>query len=217
MLHPATELRYINDNIGYGVFAKTFIPQGTFLWVLDELDKILSPDMVRNLPELLRNCVEKYAYVDSQGDYVLCWDFGRYTNHSCHPNMRSLGESVEVAVRDIRAGEELTCEYGVLNLSGSFNCACGKPNCRQTVSAKDVDAYWQDWDAEVNAVLAVIPDIPQPLHPFIKANVADKALLEAIFNRQPVFAPLHILSKTEASIMPHEDRSGDTLWKVRDL
>jgi uncharacterized protein len=215
MMHPNTELRYINDNIGYGIFAKTFIPKGTFLWVLDELDKILSPDTVRNLPELLRSSVEKYAYVDCQGDYVLCWDFGRYTNHSCHPTMRSLGQSVEVAVRDIAAGEELTCEYGVLNLSGSFKCACGKPNCRQTVTANDLDAYWQDWDAEVNALVAVIPDVPQPLRPFIKANSTDKGLLEAIFNRHPVYVPSHVLYKAEASAMRQEDRPGDTLWKVR--
>lgn len=215
MLHPDTELRHINDEIGYGIFAKKFIPRGTFLWVLDELDKTISPETVKNFPDLLRHSVEKYAYVDCQGDYVLCWDFGRYINHACHPSMRSLGQSVEVAVRDVMPGEEITCEYGVLNLSGSFQCACGNAKCRQTVSPNDVDAYWQDWDAEVNATLAIIPDVPQPLRPFIKANSADSALLEAVFNRQDVFVPSHILYKSETASMEHEDRTGESLWKVR--
>lgn len=197
MIHPNTELRHISDEMGYGVFAKKFIPKGTFLWVLDELDKVISPEIVKNLPSLLRSNVEKYAYVDCQGDYVLCWDFGRYINHSCHPTMRSLGQSVEVAVRDVMAGEEITCEYGVLNLNSSFQHTYDNANCKQTDSLNNVATYRQDWDAEVNATLAVIPDVPQSLLPFVKTNSVDTELLGAIFNRQEVCVPSHVLYKSK--------------------
>lgn len=33
MIHPDTELRFINPEIGYGVFATQFIPRGTITWV----------------------------------------------------------------------------------------------------------------------------------------------------------------------------------------
>ncbi len=39
MMHPHSELRFINESIGYGVFATKFIPKGTITWILDELDQ----------------------------------------------------------------------------------------------------------------------------------------------------------------------------------
>jgi hypothetical protein len=41
MIHPWTELRFINDSIGYGVFATQFIPKGTIVWALDDLGPTL--------------------------------------------------------------------------------------------------------------------------------------------------------------------------------
>ena len=41
VLHPSSELRYINPSIGYGVFATRFIPKGTITWVFDELDQVV--------------------------------------------------------------------------------------------------------------------------------------------------------------------------------
>jgi len=36
MIHPDTEVRFINDEIGYGVVAKKLIPKGTITWVQDD-------------------------------------------------------------------------------------------------------------------------------------------------------------------------------------
>ncbi|MHC5084588.1 MAG: SET domain-containing protein, partial [Planctomycetota bacterium] len=33
MIHPDTELRKVNETIGYGVFATRHIPKGTILYV----------------------------------------------------------------------------------------------------------------------------------------------------------------------------------------
>ncbi len=57
----------------------------------------------------------------------------RYVNHSCRPNtyMRVIGAHVEFyALRDIPAGEELTCDYGLTHHDGKLPCACGADNCR---------------------------------------------------------------------------------------
>jgi hypothetical protein len=41
LIHPDSELRFIDPAIGYGVFATSLIPKGTFTWVRDELDQIV--------------------------------------------------------------------------------------------------------------------------------------------------------------------------------
>ena len=57
----------------------------------------------------------------------------RYINHSCDPNtfFRCTPERAEVyARRSIRAGEELTCDYGESQHNGTLPCRCGAKNCR---------------------------------------------------------------------------------------
>ena len=43
MIHPKTELKFINNEIGYGVVATEFIPAGTITWAIDKLDREFSP------------------------------------------------------------------------------------------------------------------------------------------------------------------------------
>ncbi|HEX4137823.1 MAG TPA: hypothetical protein VHY84_24650 [Bryobacteraceae bacterium] len=42
MMHPDAELRFIRDNMGYGLFARKRIPRGTITWTRDELDQQFS-------------------------------------------------------------------------------------------------------------------------------------------------------------------------------
>ena len=57
----------------------------------------------------------------------------RYINHSCAPNtfMRTFNYHVEFyALRKIRKGEELTCDYGPTHHEGALVCRCGAPTCK---------------------------------------------------------------------------------------
>ena len=38
MLHPDTRLQFIDEDIGYGIFATNFIPAGTITYVKDALE-----------------------------------------------------------------------------------------------------------------------------------------------------------------------------------
>ena len=67
MIHPDTELRYVNDVIGYGVFATRHIPRGTITWVRDELDQAFSPDQILGMSDLSRQVLDKYGYTDRHG------------------------------------------------------------------------------------------------------------------------------------------------------
>ncbi|MBO9540506.1 SET domain-containing protein [bacterium] len=211
MIHPATELRFIDDAIGYGVFTTAFIPAGTIIWALDAFDRILSPDEVRALPDLLRAQLEKYAYVDAAGDFILCWDFGRYMNHSCRPTSRSVGEAFEIAIRDIQPGEQLTCEYGTLNMTGDFACACGAPGCRGSVSAADLETLWPEWDREAAQAFQRALSVPQPLLPYAKLSPADRALADALREGREVPLPSSRAYQAPERARPE---SGDGLWAL---
>ena len=60
----------------------------------------------------------------------------RHLNHSCRPNafLRIFRERVEVyAQRDIKAGEEITVDYGESPHSGGMKCGCGHRECRDSI------------------------------------------------------------------------------------
>jgi SET domain-containing protein len=57
----------------------------------------------------------------------------RYINHSCCPNtyMRTYNNHVEFyTLRKIKAGEELTCNYGPTHHDGRRTCTCGAEGCK---------------------------------------------------------------------------------------
>jgi len=68
-----------------------------------------------------------------------------YSNHSCDPNIGVRGEITLVAMRDIRAGEELTHDWAMTDDDDySLKCNCGAPDCRKILTGKD----WQRPDLQ---------------------------------------------------------------------
>ena len=68
-----------------------------------------------------------------------------YSNHSCDANLGMRGEITFVAMRDIRAGEELTHDWAMTDDDDySVECNCGAPNCRKILTGKD----WQRPDLQ---------------------------------------------------------------------
>src|SRR6266404_4383718 len=63
-----------------------------------------------------------------------------YSNHSCDANLGMRGEITFVAMRNIRAGEELTHDWATTDDDDySVACKCGSPKCREILTGKD----WQ--------------------------------------------------------------------------
>jgi uncharacterized protein len=68
-----------------------------------------------------------------------------YSNHSCNANLGVRGEITFVAMRDIRAGEELTHDWAMTDDDDySVECKCSAPNCRKILTGKD----WQRQDLQ---------------------------------------------------------------------
>ena len=175
MIHPDTTLRFIDDEIGFGVFATRKIPRGTITWALDKFDQVLSPDAKESLDPIHLEIVDKYSYKNRKGEYVLCWDFGRYVNHSFNSNCLSTGYEFEIAIRDIEAGEELTNDYGYLNLEEPFK-ARPENSSRTYVYPDDLLNFHQQWDQILLENFPLIIEVDQPLISLLSSDMVHEIM-----------------------------------------
>ena len=62
-----------------------------------------------------------------------------FGNHSCDPTLWSLGDYELATRRVVRAGEELTLDYGTISGADGFTmeCRCGSARCRGRVTSED--------------------------------------------------------------------------------
>lgn len=62
-----------------------------------------------------------------------------FANHSCDPTLWHVGPYELATRRDVRAGEELTVDYGTNSGAAGFvmDCRCGSPGCRTRVTSDD--------------------------------------------------------------------------------
>lgn len=103
---------------GIGVFAAASIKAGHAVWrFVPDFDRAIDPAAVERFPEHARAFCAHYGYLDRNVKrIVLCFDDARFVNHSHTPNLHTDytldAYGLDVALRDIEAGEELTMDYG---------------------------------------------------------------------------------------------------------
>ena len=105
---------------GIGVFAVRDIPLGQRqLFSNDSSEWIKIPkEEVNQLPEHSKFLVENHCLYDEDSYYVPEYGFKMidpviYLNHADIPNIQSINDGEDfVALRDIKAGEELFVDYG---------------------------------------------------------------------------------------------------------
>ena len=184
MIHPLTELKFISNDIGHGVVATAFIPAGTITWALDNLDREFSPDTFKAMDALYQDILETYTFRNNNGNLVLCWDNGRYVNHSFNSNCLSTAYDFEIAVRDIHPGEQLTDDYGYLNISKPFR-GIDEGTKRKVVYPNDLLKYSKVWDKKLLKVFNRIPQLEQPLRSLISENIWNE-IIEVSENKKPM-------------------------------
>ncbi len=173
MMHPDTEIRFINEEMGYGVVATRFIPKGTITWVQDELDRIFTARQVEKMIPATQEMVDKYSFRNNKGDYVLCWDIAKYVNHSFRANCLSTAYDFELAVRDIHPGEQLTDDYGYLNVTEPFK-AQDEGTERHTVYPDDLLKYHKIWDGQLSEAFQFFQAVDQPLRIFLPEDILQR-------------------------------------------
>lgn len=132
---PKVEGKLIAGKGGRGAFAREKVRAGDVLvvWGGEVVDgatlRAMSVDRFR-----LALQVEEDLYLLTTNEGVADW-----VNHSCAPNAGLRGQVVLVALRDIRAGEEITFDYATSDGStyDEFECGCGAESCRGHVTGSD--------------------------------------------------------------------------------
>ena len=116
---------------GRGLFAVIDLPRrrklGEISGTLERLPRARA--VVANLPKIyLIELSRRYALDCSRGNSF------KHLNHSCEPNcyLRTCGKRVEVyTLHHIKAGTELTVDYGVTPHKTGMKCGCGAARCRR--------------------------------------------------------------------------------------
>jgi len=75
MIHPNTTIKLISETVGYGVFATAYIPEGTIVYVKDSLEQVVTPDAYLNQSKEMKDVIDKYSYMDQNGDRIISWGF----------------------------------------------------------------------------------------------------------------------------------------------
>ena len=121
---------------GFGSFALTPIPRGTFVVCFGGLP--LTFDEFAN-----HSADRRSRSIQIDHDLVLLGpperEPGDSINHSCEPNLGLIAANRLVARRDIGVGEELTYDYATSDSVpyDEFSCACDARTCRGTVRGTD--------------------------------------------------------------------------------
>lgn len=114
---------------GFGCFADEDIKVGQVVWIFDNrLDVRISAEALEHLPPPAQAFWRKYGYFEMFGGrktIVMCGDHAKHMNHAAEPNLIEAGANGElnVAARDIAAGEELTCNYFNFDLEAAAKLA----------------------------------------------------------------------------------------------
>jgi uncharacterized protein len=162
MLHPKTEVKFISHEVGYGVVATDFIPAGTITWALDAFDQVFSQKDFEKMDHAHQHIIETYSFRNRNGNYVLCWDNGRFQNHSFKSNCLTTAYDFEIAIRDINIGDQLTDDYGYLNIERPFR-GIDEGTKRKIVYPDDLLRHHTVWDKKIKKVFHKIAVSPQPL------------------------------------------------------
>ncbi|MBK7456275.1 MAG: SET domain-containing protein-lysine N-methyltransferase [Anaerolineales bacterium] len=134
-LNPKCEARAHPEG-GCGVFAMQDISKGELisLWggcIVQKND--LDPSMPRFTQRVIQVDEDLYLLTAEEKEPNDCF------NHSCEPNLGFFGQIGLIAMRDIRAGEELMFDYAMSDGGpyDEFECYCGSSSCRGTVTGND--------------------------------------------------------------------------------
>ncbi|KAB2330790.1 SET domain-containing protein [Cytobacillus depressus] len=134
----------------------------------------------RNIYQQVRaEHLKKYSYRNQEGKYILCWDLGRYVNHSFHANCLGTAYEFEVAVRDIYSGEQLTDDYGTLNIDESFKSIPKYGTKKEEVYPDDLLYYSEEWDQKVIEAIQHFYEVNQPLIHLIRPEFMEKVKITA--------------------------------------
>lgn len=121
-----------------GVFARQDIKKGEIVFIkaghIVKLEEAIKYD--KEIGDYSVQITNKFFLCPKSKDEIK--DLVIHFNHSCDPNTGPDGQVSFVALRDIKVGEELTCDYATItNYPYKLDCSCGSKNCRKIITGED--------------------------------------------------------------------------------
>ncbi|MFA7252429.1 MAG: SET domain-containing protein [Candidatus Paceibacterota bacterium] len=113
---------------GIGLFANENIPKDKLVWEWNDLvDKMFTPEEFDKFPPPFQDFIKRHGYSPAEeifGKKMICinLDDARFFNHPDDPNTTEIKDGVIIANRDIKKGEEITCDYRLIDNDNEF---CG--------------------------------------------------------------------------------------------
>lgn len=133
------ELHKAGSTHGTGLFAKRNIEKNEE--VIRATGPIIGPEVESTL--YLSYGIDIFIQI-GLNKWVLPNNECRFLNHSCEPNMGFRKAGVFVAMRKVKAGEELTFDYSISEIGKDFgsdwvmDCLCNSKLCRKQISNVDI-------------------------------------------------------------------------------
>jgi SET domain-containing protein len=140
---------------GCGVFSNAVIAKGELvsLWGGRIIQKMyLDPSIPRFTQRVLQVDEDLYLLTAEEPESNDCF------NHSCDPNLGFFGQIGLVALREIKAGEELSFDYAMSDGGpyDEFECYCGSVKCRGKITGNDwqLPELWEKYHGYFSPYLA---------------------------------------------------------------
>lgn len=145
-IYPALDVRYFAGK-GYGLVALEDLSSGQF--VIEYVGEVInSAEFARRVQQMQEAKEENYYFLNVEPDMTIDagprGNMSRFINHSCDPNCETQKWTIEetlviglFAIKDIKAGEELTFNYNLENLGNNKRvCLCGATTCSGYIGEK---------------------------------------------------------------------------------
>lgn len=147
---PVIKHSYLSDKVRVyssgihrkGVFARKPIKKDEIIAVWGGF--IITQKEFQRLARTRFKNIDDYATKIADGFYMVSCKRGGledddFFNHSCSPNAGIKGNILMVAMRNIKAGEEITYDYAMTDadFDYSFLCSCGSQACRKRITTED--------------------------------------------------------------------------------
>ena len=106
-----------------GLFTLVDIAKGDKYWVrYEKFDKVISVEELNSYEPIVKKYVINYGFQETETRWYLCGDNARFTNDEECPNTAQYFDEDRklqycYALRDIKAGEEILCDYKDLCLT----------------------------------------------------------------------------------------------------
>lgn len=184
MLLPSITLKE-HKTKGLGLFATTFIPQGTVVWAPCKTCAYYPADKLGQLAKEELQTLNELGYTTYDKGILLPCGNACYMNHSCDPNVLDYGLDFGIAIKDIHCEEEICCDYHAWEIEDwEMICKCNTKNCSGKISPKFCDdKLKRNWSKQVEFALTKVRETRQLLHnQLLESSQVYEKHLKGLFN-----------------------------------